>query len=396
MKLWIKTLFAVLAVLALLFAGAYIFLSFQGKALIIRKLEDLTQKKVSIGYFGISLPVNLEIRNLDIRDLAKVDSVFVSPSIVALMSGKIAFNSVRVVNAVLTCQRFAAQAGEAPAGSAVSSGAASPQRKKFFPLIFKRLNIKNGRIDFIDHTIGQEALKITVKDLNFDLTNLYTMPHSAVTNFELKGRIPWQEGTEEARIEAEGWLNFAKKSMEAVLKIEDIDGIYLYPYYSNWVDLEKARIEKAKLNFTSNIQGLNNNVTADCHLELTDIVRKPRPAEEPEQKAAKITDAVLDIFKALNQGKIVLNFTIRTKMDKPEFGFGNIRMAFEDKLSQARSTGGFKAEDILMFPGKLLEGMVKGATDLSKAVIDGTFAVGNEVKKAVSDSFRKEKKENKK
>jgi hypothetical protein len=393
MKFWVKILFVVLAVLAVLFSGVYVFLGFQGKALIVDKLQELTQKKVSIGYFGISLPLNLEIRNLNVQDLAKVDSIFVSPSIIALMRGKIALNNLKVINPELTFQRFAEQAGSAPAGAAVSAKTAPSKKQKFFPLIFKRLNIKNGRINFIDHTIGQQPLKITVKDLYFNLTNFYTVPQAAVTNFELKGRIPWQEGTEEARIEAEGWLNFAKKNMEATLKIEDIDGIYLYPYYSNWVDLEKARIEKAKLNFTSNIQGLNNNVTAECHLELTDIVRKPRPPEEAEQKAAKITNAVLDIFKALNQGKIILDFTIRTKMDRPEFGFGNIKMAFENKLSQARSSGGFKTEDIVMFPGRLLEGMVKGATDLSKAVVDGTFAVGNEVKKAVEDSFKKEKKE---
>ena len=69
--------------------------------------------------------------------------------------------------------------------------------------------------------------------------------------------------------------------MQAALKIKDIDAIYLYPYYSMWVDLEKARIEKAKLNFSADINGLNNNVNVECHLELTDMVRKPL---EPGQR----------------------------------------------------------------------------------------------------------------
>jgi len=46
-----------------------------------------------------------------------------------------------------------------------------------------------------------------------------------------------------------------------------------------------------------------------------------------------------------------------------------------------------------MLPAKILEGAVKGATDISKAVIDGTFAVGNEIKKSVEDAFRKEPEE---
>jgi hypothetical protein len=161
------------------------------------------------------------------------------------------------------------------------------------------------------------------------------------------------------------------------------------------VDLEKARIEKATLNFISTIHGLNNNVTADCHLELADIVRKPRsPEDSPErEKAEQIADAVLDLFRAMNQGKIVLDFIIRTKMDRPEFGFKSVKSAFEEKLALAsKANGSFQPQDLLMLPGKLLEGAVKGATDFSKAVIEGTFAVGNQLKKSVEDTFKKEPK----
>ena len=363
----------------------------KGQSFIIKKLEEFTHKKVNIGSFNISLPLNLEIRKLNIEGLAEADSVFISPSIIGLMTGRIVFNSVRFINPKLTYERLIAQSIEPAAATAsVPSAVAKPKKKKPLSLVFKRLNIKGGRIDFIDRTVGEDGLKITLKDLDFNLTNLYVLPYSGVTTFELKGKIPWQKVREEGKIEVEGWLNFFKKNMEATLKIEDIDGIYLYPYYSNWVDLEKARIEKANLNFSSDIHGLNNNLTADCHLELTDIVRRPRPDDQPQEKAEKITDAVLDIFRALNQGKIVLDFTIRTKMDKPEFGFGNIKMAFENKLTQARGGSGFKVQDVLLFPAKVLEETVKNAADVSKSLIEGVFAVGNELKKVITDKTKKE------
>jgi hypothetical protein len=155
------------------------------------------------------------------------------------------------------------------------------------------------------------------------------------------------------------------------------------------VDLEKARIESAKLNFSSNIHGIDNKVTAECHLELTDIVRKPRPPEENQEKAEKLADTVLDAFRAMNQGKIVLDFTIRTKMDRPEFGFGSIKMAVEDKLARARNGSGVTPQNVMMLPGKLLEGATKGATEFSKSVIDGTFAIGQGIKKSVEETFKK-------
>jgi hypothetical protein len=336
--------------------------------------------------------------------MIEASSVFISPSILGFFTGNIAFNEVKVTEPKITYEISAPApapvTAESTAGTAQSIPLAQTIQKEKpavtqrpLRLILKRVIIKNGRINFIDYSVGENGIKLTVKDIDFNLTNLYLLPRSVITNFELKGKIPWQEGQAEGKIEAEGWMNLFKKDIQATLKIQDIDGIYLYPYYSNWVDLEKARIEKAKMNFSSEIQGLNNNVTAQCHLELTDIVRRPRPPEETQEKAEKITDAVLGIFKALNQGKIVLDFTIRTKMDQPVFNFGNIKMAFEDKLAQARKGEVFNAQEVFLFPTRLLEGAVKGMTNLSRAIVDGVFNVGLQVKKSVEDTFKKEKQE---
>ncbi len=178
--------------------------------------------------------------------------------------------------------------------------------------------------------------------------------------------------------------------MLASLKIENIDAIAFYPYYSTWVDLEKARIEKAKLNFSSKIQGKDNDISAQCHLELADIVRKVRPPEQPQQKAERLTDAVLDMFKAMDQGKVVLDFTLHTKMDHPQFGFENIKSAFEGKLMQARSSSGLRTQDVLLLPGKMLQSGLKSGMDLSKAVIDGVFALGNGLKNVFEDAINRQ------
>jgi len=390
MKLWIKIFFSAIIVFALLFSAVYFYLVFKGRSMIIEQLQALTGKKVHLGSFDLTLPLDLEIKKLQIEELANIDDVFVSTSILGLLTGRIVFNKVEIIKPEFSYVRAPAQEAEL---AQQSSGHIAKFKKPPLRFLFKRIIIKDGKIDLMDRTVSAEGLKITVKEINFDLSNLYVFPRSVITNFELKGKIPWQEGQEEGKIEVEGWLNLVKKDMQASLKITDIDGIYLYPYYSNWVDLEKARIEKAKLNFTSNITGLNNNVTAECHLELSDIVRKSRPSEEPEEKAERITNAVLDIFRALNQGKIVLDFTIRTKMDRPEFGFSSIKMAFEDKIAKGRKTNGFKVQDVLSLPGNIIQGTAKGATDISKAVLDGALSIGKELKKTVEGAFKREKEE---
>jgi len=182
-----------------------------------------------------------------------------------------------------------------------------------------------------------------------------------------------------------------KKDMQATLKISGIDAVYLHTYYSHWLkDLDEARIEKAKLNFSSEIHGLSNNVTADCHVELVDMVRKPLELGQSEEKSSKITNVVLDNFKTMDQGKVELNFTIKTKMDSPQFGFDNFKRAFEDKVMRSRSASGFKFQDALALPVKTVENGVKSFTDLSRAMIDGIFAIGNEIGKMGGEMLKKE------
>jgi len=401
MKNW-KNIFRVIAVSVAILTFVYAFLLFSGRFMLAGKLQDLLGRKVSIGQLILKPPLNLEIKDLDITSLARVDHVYISLSIPYLLTGKLALNKVRIIRPRITCERVL------PPKQAVTNSppvtdepklelpkeAAPPAAKSSLQLVIKSLKIRSGEIYFIDHVTDSKSVTVIIKDINFYLKNLYTYPVDVVTDFQLSGRLPWQSGEPDGKIYLEGWLNSSKKDILASLKIEHIDAIAFYPYYSTWVDLEKARIAKAKLNFSSKIQGKNNDISAQCHLELADIVRKVRAPEEPQQKAEMLTDAVLDMFKSMDQGRVVLDFTLHTKLDHPQFGFENIKSAFEGKLMQARTSAGLRTQDLLLFPGKMLQSGLKSGADLSKAVIDGVFALGNGLKKAFEDAINKQTPEN--
>jgi len=398
MKIWMKFLFVVAAVLLSLFLASYVFLALFGKSLLLKQLGELTHKKVTVDEFVLTPPLRIEIKNLKIEGLLKADSILVAPSMIKLCLGQLALNRVIINKPDLFFERKLEISADNQTNSALPEKKptqATPEQNAEIPLrvVFVRLEVKDGKVIFIDKTVSKDGLKLVIRNINLNMSNLYSFSSGKITSFNLKGNIPWSVGQEAGTVEAEGWLNFSKKDMRVDFKIHGIDGIYLYPYYSYWVDLEKARIEKATLNFDSNIHGVNNNITAECHLELVNIVRKPRSADEPELKAERLTNKVLDLLKAMDQGKIVLDFKVDTKMDKPQFSFGNIKMAFESKLSQAH--GGIEPKDIVMLPGRLLEGAVKGGSDLSRAVVDGFFAFGNAIKKAVVDPLIKAPKETK-
>ncbi|MFC1675045.1 DUF748 domain-containing protein [Candidatus Omnitrophota bacterium] len=391
MKKFKKYLITACITVAALYGALYLSVLFLGKTILISRLKELTKKDVSIGHFLIRPPFNIYLEKLDIKDLARADSISVSPSVIGFLTGNVVFNSITIKNPEVVYER--AMAGRAQTSAAVSSVATGAGKEKSrLRLFLKRARIENGKVIFIDHSAGEKGIKLIVEEIDFRLDNLGLLPRSMRTNFKLQGRVPWQRSDYKGKITAEGWLNIFKKDMQAALKFEDIDGVYLYPYYSQWVDLDKARIESAKLQFTSDIEAVDNDLTAKCRVELTDIVRRQRLVDEEPGKEEKIADAVLDVFRILNRGGIVFNFTVRTKMDKPRLSAFDIKDAFDEKvaLAKAKKRSEFKMENVFAFPLRFLEGLAEGALELSQAAVDGTYALGKELKDSVEIAFTKE------
>jgi len=394
----------------------HLVLSIYGKPIFEKKLQETLKRKVTVQGFRTSFPAYIHASGVNIEGLIKAERVTIGIGIFDIFNPNLKLTYIKLVKPAMTFERKnpepVSKEVAAPAQPQDSQPAAqsletvkttAAQVKEAKPTFvipkfaIRRIKIVDGSINFLDKTVGKDGIRIVLKDFNAHIDNLnFTASGSGRASFQISGKIPWSKPEEEGKISLEGWVDLYKKDMQAVLKIEDIDGVYLYPYYSYWVDLEKARIEKAKLSFISNIIGVNNDITAQNRLELTDIVRKPRGPAEPEEKAEKITNVVLDMFKALNEGKIVLDFMVQTKMDNPKFGFGDIKMAFEDKLAKARKGDGFQPQEVLIFPVKLLEGLVRGVTDTTKAVVVGTVSIGAEVTKAVTGEKKKEEKQEEK
>ncbi|MCX5700096.1 MAG: DUF748 domain-containing protein [Candidatus Omnitrophica bacterium] len=379
---------------AIIFGAFYIFLVIAGKQIIAKQIENLIHKKTTVEFFGFNPGFHLEIKKLNIEGIFKADSIYITPNLFGFFTGKLSFNNLKLIRPELTYIRTppVVVEGIKPNGEIIASLPAkpiqpevSPSSTKPLPFAFRRIKIKDGQINFIDQSMSNKSIKIIIKEINCSVSNLYLYPQRTMTSFDLTGKIPWGDSEVQGQIEFNGWINHFKKDMQASLKIKDIDAVYLYPYYSTWVDLDKARIEKAKLNFSSDIKGLNNNITAACHMELTNMVRKPLEAGESEEKASVITNKVLDMFKTADQGRVELNFIIPTKMDSPQFGFENFKTAFEGKIMQSRQASAFKPADVLTFPVKLIESGAKTFSDLGKALVDGIFAIGNDLGNSIRE-----------
>lgn len=374
----LKTLLIIFIFLLLFYLILHLFLITKGKSLLIAGLENLFQRRVYLGYFGLTYPFRLKIENLKVEDLLSVDSVFISLNPLGIFMQRLIFNSFRINNPRLKWEI-----------KELSSQQNLPQKRENFTgrsekgipklnLIFKRIKITNAELEIMDRT-QNEPINFIIKPLNIHMNNLWFLPRSNITNFEIQGKVLWRNQNE-GSINFLGWINLYKKDMQAKLEVKCIDGLHFYPYYKNWVDLEKARIQSAKLNLYADFFSLNNDLSINYLLELTEIVRRPLKEGEAEEKASKIADAVLGILHALDKDRITLSGTIKTKLDKPIFGFDNFRLAFEEKLLQAKEKKDTVLENILKLPRNIFVGTIESVSEISRAIISGTLGVGKSIK----------------
>lgn len=412
MRLWIKIsciVFLILIILSLSLILSFVYLpsliNTKGKSLLADKLKETFKKEVSIGRISLVFPFNLIIEDIEVRDLFKIDEVFVQGSAIDILKKKIILSELRITRAVVNIEKslntMAADTlpierdEKTPALILDMKGTPLSKGEFLSPSFYlKHLIINNSTWNLVDKSIKDKTITITIKDLNINVENLnFPMQPANTTFFQLNGRIPWQQGIAEGKISLSGRVDLYKKDIQAKLEIKGIDGVYLHPYYSDWVDLENSRIKEASFDFNSDIQGKNNDVVVQCRLELADIEFRPRSPEEFAHKAEKITRAVLDIFRKLNEGRVVLNFTVKTKMDKPEFDIDIIRAAVDNVLSQGAKSDKIDIEDVALVPGRLIEGVTK---ETSKAIIDGAISVGKSLTDAILDAFKKPEEEVKK
>jgi len=397
MKYWAKFLILFFSLVIILICGFIFYWYIHGEKIIIHRLQEITGRRVSLSSFDYIPPFTLRIGRLKIDDLLTVSSLDAVLSPWSFVKRGLFFKNIVLYYPKFSYKRNIFVGGDKAKPSKTISFSPGKYLRKaqgvqgnLFRLGVQNLQIKNGRFEFVDRGVIPEGLRFSLKDIDLRVDNLF-IPFLA-TDFFLSAKIPWSKGGAEGVLRVEGWLNIFKKSMEAKVSVEDIDGLYFYPYYAQWVNLEKSRIEKATLNFYSDIHGLNNLATVHCKVEIKDIVFKLRSPEEVESKEERIARAVLDIFKKISQdNKIVFEHTFQTRMDRFEFGLNQLKDSLEERIRGAKGSNMVGGGELFLFPARLLVNFFKGVTDLTSAVVKGTLGVGLQVGKTIGDSFKKDK-----
>ncbi len=375
MRLFLKILFTVLVVFLAVVVFYYLFLLSNAGKVITGVLRSCTGSEVTYRYYRVTPSLLVKMEEIKSGEVS-IQSLVCRINPVGILSKGVLIDRLELNGPEFYFHKepgaYSALSAGKPSGSVLSL----PDVRWLKHIVFtiKKLSIKDGIVHFSDAP-GGKALKLKVNKFFLNAVNVAFPPQDQDIVFKIGGKVPWESLPDLGILEGRGRVNWVRKDINAEFKVQDIDAVFFYPYYDKWVNLEKTRIEQARLAFSCELNGRDNKVAAKCRLELSDMHFKPYQEGEKPKMSDKLAQAVLDIFKG-EDNKLKLDFSIYTTLDQPRFGLQNIKSVVEEKIERARPLDKFRPSDAVSLSRTIVQGTFKGVNDLSKAVISGVSGIG--------------------
>jgi len=236
-----------------------VFLPIKIKSLIIRTLEEQTQKRVTLESVQFNIFKGLVLRNLSLYDETKPIISLKEGScaffILPLFQKKIVIPKVRLVSAVIFLERRANHTFNLKDLLVPRVGAT----KKNFNIFVYSLSITNSRIDFEDNALSP---KFTKSMDNLNLTLSLSLPSRI--KFNLASEIP---ANPRIKIMVSGEFRIREKQLIAKIAIKDLSPQEFSGYYESLgVSIPEGTID-ALINMTlkdeilnADLEGQNNGL----------------------------------------------------------------------------------------------------------------------------------------
>lgn len=313
----VKKIIFIFVILIITLTLAYFAASLALKPVLLKQLNKAVNRRVEVKVVSLSFPLNLKFEEVRIFNkggsgndlLLSAEDVRIGVNPFSLFGPRVLLSHIILTKPELKIEKNSE--GDLNVDDFLAP-AQEPKAKKAKTLLILKAEIKKGQIQFLDKTVLPQPLTSKIDHLNLRLAKVSFPPTTAKTNFRLSFDLINLANQIKGTFHTQGWINMVKKDMLADLEIKNFDLIYFKPYYKSGF----SYLESGVLDFSSDLDSKDNNLMAICRLEARYL-----SFGEPSQAASKLLDvSVRDLVEYLkdSQGKIVMNFTLRGKMDKPQ------------------------------------------------------------------------------
>lgn len=321
-----KIIIWVLAVFIVLFVCASILVMLFGRKIVEGQIEQNLKMRASLSGISLSMPFSVHLSNLKIGDLFSAEKISATPSIPALLAGKVVLSGLTLINPVINIEQSSDGSLNLPKFE---------QNGKQPPFYLTGLVIKNGKIKFSDKKIIPEGFEFAVDKINARVSKVMFPVLSLNTKFKVSAVFSSPEGKILGSANTDGWIDFGPKNMDALFQLKDLDVTYFQPYFGDFISGKK--LLSAKVNFTSDLTSRDNNLTIASNFRISNLSYAqeapketegpPKEGEAPQETKIEDIDIVgntMDLFTDKN-GNLNLDFSINTKMDNPTISIAELK-----------------------------------------------------------------------
>lgn len=296
MKKIIKILVWVVGIIIAIFLLLNIAVALFAKPIVVSQIEKNLKLKASLEGLSVSFPLSVNIRNLNIQGLAKVEEISLKPSILGFLAGKIVLNELRVIKPRISLVMD--KDGKLNIPQFENKG-------KQPPIYLASLDIRKGSVSFIDYKVDAAGYSLALSDIEVRVSKVSFPITSLLTNFNISALLGPDK--DKGALTAEGWVDFGPKNMEGKIELKDIEMTYFTPYYK---DSPFGSFQvTAKLNAISDLKAVNNNLAAKCRIkfmnlssEFTFKTKLDKPSVDSNMLKQQVVGAMAqNIFEQLPQ-----------------------------------------------------------------------------------------------
>lgn len=372
MKKWL----IVAGIVAVLFVGAYLALSFYAVKLVQSRLQKVIGPGFTVKEIRIK-PTHLSTRGIQYEDLRlkkrflEIEELRIYPNLLSLLRGSLQIKEVSILRPSFFFYR-SREGGLV--GPWMSMEKKDKDRKiskeeegkegEPIPVKIGRFLIQEGSVDFEDSRVGEPPARIKLREIDVKINDIQYPFISTHSPIELKLNMRGSE--KEGSLQTKGWVDMKTMDMEATLKVHEIEVKTFEPYYRKRVS---AEIDSGYLNMEAKIAVRKKMIDAPGQMELIDLRIK-------DAGTVFWIPAKTLLFLLKDRGnRIKVKFHVRGNIDDPQF---KIEETF---LTQV----GLSLAEVLGIPIKVVgETVLKGSGKGVEELVEGV--------KSIRELFKKKEK----
>jgi hypothetical protein len=318
MKKW----FILIGVLAVLFIGGYIVLSFYAVKFIQPQLQKVMGPGLTLAEIKVKLTC-LSVRGTRYEDpnskqkFLQIEEVKIYPSLFSLLKKSLRIRELKILQPSFFFYRSREGVLVGPwvtmkkerEGKEISEEKEKKKKGESIQIQIDRIRIEKGSIDFEDKKVGEPPAQIRLEDLELEIRDIQYPLTSSHSPIELKGKMKGQK--QEGTIFLNGWIDVKTMDMETSLKTREIEVKTFEPYYRKRVT---AEIESGYMDMDSKIAMKDRVIDAPGELDLINLHVK-----EGGGTLLWIPAETMVSLLEKKGHRVKVKFHVKGNMDNPQF-----------------------------------------------------------------------------